>query len=279
MDPLASLLEKFRLQASVFHIGPLCSGAAFTGNPGTGYIHNLKAGKLKVVTNNVETTLLSAPATIFYSQPVSHKLIPIEGEIETNLVCGSIDFGASGQIMLSMGLPDFLVLTENEINPLRPILELLFAESVGTLAGKQSALNRVCELLVIQLYRYLMATGNINSSLLAGLSDPHLSKLLAALHESPEQVWTLERMAGICGTSRAPFAKRFKEVLGMPAVEYLTLWRMALVQTLLIEGKPITVAAMDVGYESPSAMSRVFRQKFGMSPSEWLQTQSKQEIM
>lgn len=62
-------------------------------------------------------------------------------------------------------------------------------------------------------------------------------------------------------------------LISMPAAEYLSHWRLTLLQNLLMTGKPVTSAAFEVGYESPSAMARVFRQKFGLSPTEWLNQQ------
>ncbi|EMC8226440.1 helix-turn-helix transcriptional regulator, partial [Pseudomonas aeruginosa] len=41
-------------------------------------------------------------------------------------------------------------------------------------------------------------------------------------------------------------------------------------QKLMREGRSITLIAAQVGYESPSALSRAFRRKTGLSPRDWL---------
>jgi AraC-like DNA-binding protein len=51
---------------------------------------------------------------------------------------------------------------------------------------------------------------------------------------------------------------------------YLTDWRMAVVQTMLRTGEPLKSIAPAVGYESSTALSRIFTQSRGQSPTEWL---------
>jgi len=44
-------------------------------------------------------------------------------------------------------------------------------------------------------------------------------------------------------------------------------------QNLLKKGKPVKLAANAVGYESASALGRVFRKKTGLSPKQWLKAE------
>ena len=64
--------------------------------------------------------------------------------------------------------------------------------------------------------------------------------------------------------------ERFRELLGMPPIRYLTSWRMHVAQDLLT-GTDLGVAAIarKVGYESEEAFSRAFKRKFDVSPSIW----------
>ncbi len=60
-------------------------------------------------------------------------------------------------------------------------------------------------------------------------------------------------------------------MLGTTLGDYLASWRVSLVQKRLREGRPITLIADEVGYDSPSALVRAFRRKVGVSPGEWRQ--------
>ena len=90
------------------------------------------------------------------------------------------------------------------------------------------------------------------------------------MHERPEYAWSLETLAQEAGMSRARFAIRFRETVGTTPLEYLTDWRICVVQCLLKRGKPIKTIALLVGYQSPAALRRIFTKKLGIPPSQWL---------
>jgi len=60
------------------------------------------------------------------------------------------------------------------------------------------------------------------------------------------------------------------QVVGVTPMAYLTAWRMAIVQTMLRRGEPLKAIAPAVGYESPTALSRIFAQSTGQSPTKWV---------
>lgn len=47
---------------------------------------------------------------------------------------------------------------------------------------------------------------------------------------------------------------------------------------MLAEGVPISTVAMDLGYESPSAFSAMFRRALGVAPSEYFQAIAARKI-
>lgn len=96
------------------------------------------------------------------------------------------------------------------------------------------------------------------------------ARALVAMHESPGETWPLERMAACAGMSRTAFANAFRERVGQTPADYLSHWRMALAQSRLREGYPIKLLAEELGYATPSALSRVFTARVGLSPREWL---------
>jgi AraC-like DNA-binding protein len=69
--------------------------------------------------------------------------------------------------------------------------------------------------------------------------------------------------------SRARFAERFHDVVGMTPGAYLSDWRLGLAKSMLLKGASVQTIANDVGYGSASALSRVFSSRCGMSPTEW----------
>ena len=71
------------------------------------------------------------------------------------------------------------------------------------------------------------------------------------------------------GGVRSAFAARFKAVVGDTPADYLAHWRLTLAQAHLRAGRSLKSIAHELGYANPSALSRVFAQKLGMSARDW----------
>lgn len=91
--------------------------------------------------------------------------------------------------------------------------------------------------------------------------------LIADLRDAP----TIEQLAKRAGVNRQKLKQQFKEVFEKTVNEYLTDERMELAKRQLTEGeRNIRTLAHQVGYENPSYFSRLFREKFGVLPGDYL---------
>lgn len=266
-DRLISLLRWFELRARVFQAGPLCRSAAFDAADRLGYIHVLRAGSLQVRTPGQPLVRLDEPAVILYMTPTSHHLLPQDGGADT--VCASFEFGAGLRNPVVDALPEMVVMKLAQLAGMRAILDGLFEEAAAVRCGRQAILDRLTEVLIIQLLRELMNQHKIESGLLAGLSDPRLARAINALHADPARCWTLEALAAEASMSRARFATRFREVVGITPMAYLSDWRLSVARSLLRRGRTIQHVADEVGYGSASALSRAFSAQTGLSPRAW----------
>ena len=170
-------------------------------------------------------------------------------------------------------LPPFVVLRLDEVEGLQASLNLLFAETENVRCGHRVLADRLFEVVLIQLLRWLLdhpTHANISSGLLMGLSSPQLAKALTAMHESPGAPWTVEQLAVVSGMSRTAFAVKFKEMVGQSPAEYVANWRLTIAQARLREGVPLKMLAAELGYSSQSALTRIFTARLGVSPREWL---------
>jgi AraC-like DNA-binding protein len=105
---------------------------------------------------------------------------------------------------------------------------------------------------------------------LHALRDPVLARALAAIHASPERRWNLLTLAKEASVSVSLLDERFREVLGLAPIRYLTGWRMHIAKDLL-RSSDLGVAAVAhrVGYDSEEAFSRAFKRETGLAPSSW----------
>ena len=90
------------------------------------------------------------------------------------------------------------------------------------------------------------------------------------MHSQPGQSWNLDQLAQEAGMSRARFANHFKEKVGLAPITYLTELRINLAMQQIQQGKHIKNLHRELGYASASSFTRVFQQKNGVSPKEWL---------
>lgn len=80
---------------------------------------------------------------------------------------------------------------------------------------------------------------------------------------------SLKGLAARAGMSRSSFALKFRETVGVPAMDYLTRWRMLLASDRLENSDdPISAIAPSLGYESESAFSTAFKPVIGRSPRQ-----------
>ena len=270
-DRLVSLLKRFELQAQVFQAGPLCHSAEFHAEDGLGYIHVLRAGAMRLHSEGRRTLKIDQPCLLFYMTPTTHQLVPLGADTDT--VCASFEFGIGLHNPLLKALPDLVQVTLADLPNMATTLELLFKEAMEHHCGRQAIIDRMAEVLVILLLRELMDQGRLESGLLAGLSDPRLAKAINALHADPASAWSLDSLAEVANMSRARFAVRFRETVGMTPMLYLSEWRLSVAQSLLRRGLSVQSVADQVGYASASALSRAFTAQLGLSPSEWRRRQ------
>jgi AraC-like DNA-binding protein len=268
MDRLSALLARFELRASVFHAGTLCGASRLDAAPGAGHLHLLGQGRLRVSESPRRRQVLAEPGVVFIPRPLAHRLDAPE-PAGAELVCATVRFGLGDENPLLRALPACLVLPLGRLPALGPAHALLLTEAERRRCGHEALLGRLAEVLLIQLLRHAIEQRVVDRGLLAGLADARLHKALAAVHAEPARAWTLDTMAAQAGMSRARFAARFAEHVGMPPGEYLTGWRMGLARKLLRRGLPVKQVAAEVGYASASALGRVFARREGHSPMAW----------
>lgn len=266
-DKLTGILEYFSLRARVFQAGPLCHSAHYDEGDGLGYIHVLRTGTLKISTPGKPVIELNQPSLFFAINPTTHHLRP--STTGTDLVCASFDFGLGLINPLMQALPEIMILKLEETPSLNASLGLLFSEAKEDCSGQQPLLDRLIEVVIIQLLREFIDHNHLHTGLLAGLAEPRLAKAITAIHSEPAYSWTLNELADVAGMSRTRFASQFRETVGTTPGHYLSNWRIGVAQSLLRRGKSLQLIADAVGYANASALSRAFTSHVGTAPAIW----------
>ncbi len=262
MDLFSALFAHTTPVARTFFSGNLCTAAQFSGS---GHLHLLKSGSLTLSRVGTPDITLHEPTLLFFPRGRAHRITGA-ADCGADLVCATVDMGGETGNPIGEGLPDMILLPQAAHPALAPICELLLSEGFAEQDGRQTAIDRLFEYLLILIVRHVVAGGLVGSGVLAGLADPRLAKALTAMHENPGRTWSLDDLAEIAGMSRTRFVAHFRKVVGRTPIEYLTRWRMTYARQLLAKGKPVKSVALQVGYESAAAFSRVFSRVTGEAP-------------
>ena len=140
--------------------------------------------------------------------------------------------------------------------------------------GREHVLGRLVEVLLVESLRSTVGEG-APAGLLRGLADPRLTAAMRLMHGDPARAWTVEALARKAALSRSAFFERFTRAVGMPPMEYLLAWRMALAKDLLRKSDvTIATVAERVGYGSASTFSTAFSRHVGQAPSHYARMRS-----
>jgi AraC-like DNA-binding protein len=149
------------------------------------------------------------------------------------------------------------------------LVKMVGEESSGQQAGRDLVLTRLVEVLLIEALRWTSATDS-PPGLLRGLADARLAAAMRHMHGDPAHGWTVEQLAKKAALSRSAFYERFTEAVGLPPMEYLLAWRMAVAKDLLrSQDIALTEVAERVGYGSASAFSTAFSRHVGLPPGRY----------
>ena len=276
VDRLSTLLDRFHVRASLFHTGLLCGRTTFEAQPNRAFLHVLRRGRLQIEhpprAGAPRRVVVDEPTLLLYPRAVHHAFVnpPREG---SDFTCATLQLAGGDRNPIVAALPPLVQVPLDAVPGLRPALDLLFAETDRVRCGSRLLADRLFEVVLIQLLRWVIdhpqAVG-VSSGLVMGLSDSRLARALVALHASPQEDWTLARMAAAAGMSRSAFAESFKSVTGTTPSAYLTDWRLTVASTLLRAGQPQKLVAAELGFSTASSLSRAFKQRFGAAPRAWL---------
>ena len=85
----------------------------------------------------------------------------------------------------------------------------------------------------------------------------------------PEKL-SIRDMADLCGFSCSHFMKFFKQHMGTPFTSYLNDYRLTMAARMLTASQDaVSAVAAECGFENLSYFNRLFRRKFGVTPTQY----------
>lgn len=180
---------------------------------------------------------------------------------------------------LFVGLPNLVHLNHRRdrgLGSCLPLLDLLQLNRRDAHQRWQLRVRRLAELVFVETLAEEFNRGwnpetiGQGYELMRAITDVAVGPVLKELVDRPEEPWTVPLMARKARISRSAFSERFRNLVGLPPLQFLTEIRMQKACRLLRESDiEISNIASLVGYESPASFSNAFKRWYGSSPAEY----------
>ena len=277
MEVLSDILEGLRVTGSVYFCDFLLPPWELPyEDEEKAMFHLVRRGRCRMTVGDDRYDL--EPGDFAFIAPrVDHRVTSQEADdAQTMLLCGYCKFDAVENDVLLRALPDHVVMRNDEMEAwpwLRRTLEHLSAEYMSGAPGSELTVNKLTEVLVVQLLRADFGRST-DIGIVAALGDKRLARALTAIHADPGRQWTIENGAELSSMSRSGFARRFKELLEMSFFDYLTRLRMRNARALLTtSGLSVPMIAERVGYQSDLSFVKAFKKLHGKTPRAFRRTE------
>jgi AraC-like DNA-binding protein len=193
------------------------------------------------------------------------------GGAPTTLVCGVFQFDQPAAFHLATLLPRTIVVENRDSHHtewIQSTLRMMASEAKELRPGGETVITRLADILVIHAIRsWISRDPTAQTGWLGALHDKHIGRVISLVHRDPARTWTLESLACEVAMSRSAFAARFTQLVGEPAMHYVTRCKMHTALAWIREQNcSVGELSHRLGYESEAAFSRAFKRYTGVSP-------------
>jgi AraC-like DNA-binding protein len=195
------------------------------------------------------------------------------GGDDTVMIGGGFVFQTGNAQLLLDALPRFIHIPAREPASaiLRGTLSVLDEELGNGQMGASLMTRHLADILLVQALRvYVAAHGADSAGWIGALNDRRIGTALKLMHGDVGHNWTVNELARAVGMSRSGFALRFRQLVGIPPLDYLLRWRMERARGALRRNESsVASLAVELGYASESAFGNAFKRVFGRAPKRY----------
>ncbi len=293
MDPLSDVFALLKVRALVsarFEAGgkwavrfPYQSYIKFGAAVRGGYWLTIQDEEPRRIEEGDTYILTNCPAYVIASDPAAGILdgaalyrdaggqtVHLSGD-DVVIVGGSFQLEENGSEILLDILPTLIVIPAFKPASvfLRDTLRTLDNELAEGSMGSSVVTSRLGEILLVQALRAYVES-DVPTGWLGAIRHPKIGNALRLLHADVRKNWKVDELASGAGMSRSDFARKFKDIVGLPPLDYLIRWRMHLARRALRESDATVASiATSLGYSSESAFGNAFKRTFGRAPKRY----------
>ncbi|WP_051986757.1 AraC family transcriptional regulator [Pseudidiomarina atlantica] len=279
-ESLESLLNSVALGTELHFESGLCGAWSIQArDPQKVGFHVLTQGHCWFGVTGVEPSsqALRGGDIVFVNQGVSHFLseqqLPTDMDFEQlaqhciadhsqqGIVCYEMQDRGEASDLLFRLLPPWLVIpASQQSTQLAQLLQMVRSETQAQQPGYRSVLQRLSEVIAVQLLREVLASSKAPIGLFAAVQDRALAPVVVGILADPAKDWSVEVMAEHAHLSVSAFAERCVKKTELSPKKLLDALRLQRAKYLLRStALPIESIAWQVGYQSVTAFGRFFK--------------------
>jgi AraC-like DNA-binding protein len=193
-----------------------------------------------------------------------------QGEITQSLMCGLVNFDQASSHPILESLPQVLHFPKlTAEDPIWMTVMLIDSEMQRTQGKGGTIVDRLTEVLFLQLLNRYVHKNQEMTGFLAALRDKRLHKALTLIHQELEFNWTIANLGERVGMSRATLVRHFQSSVGLAPMAYILNWRMMKAYNLIkYSNANLEQVAEQVGFASARTLSKAFQRQYTCTPSE-----------
>lgn len=244
----------------------------------------LKSGTLAIVPSRLPHALSvgshpahesSARVTSANEGEVSSFVAGPPGGVRLEIACGRVEVEYAGGLGLFDMLREPLMLDFSGSTEMEETYRRLLEEQRRHLPASGAMMSALMNQCMVLVFRQLCDEPDCALPWLTALDDPQMACALAAMLDHPHRDHSVDSLAAEARMSRSTFAEVFATTFAQTPMAFLRDVRLRNAATLLRRGNaPVAAVAGRVGFSSRSHFSRVFQERFGMTPTEFRKASS-----
>ncbi|HIH2744784.1 TPA: AraC family transcriptional regulator [Burkholderia lata] len=201
-------------------------------------------------------------------------VMTINGGGDHLIVSCNFDLADNDAVRVLDPLPDIVHMPreESQATVLPGALQRLALDLQSPRLGTELMVAHLSHLMLLEMLRLFFSSdrSELPPGWLLAMSDPRVAATIRAMHNDPGRAWKLSELAAAGAMSRTVLASRFKQLMGISPMEYLTRWRLLTAATKLRSTSiPISKIATEVGYASEYSFITAFTRAMGMPPGAY----------
>ena len=192
-----------------------------------------------------------------------------QGTVTNQITCGLVSFDQDTAPLILGSLPKILHFPKLHADAPAWVTATLIENEIERTGSRHGLIvDRLTEVLFLQLLNAYVENCESKIGLFSALRDRRIHSALSLIHNRPEEDWSVAQLGQLVGMSRATLTRRFQESLGVSPMTYIANWRMTKAfQLVSYSGQSFEEIADAVGFSSARTLSKAFKRHFGKNPN------------